>query len=157
MVHYGDTRAIDCVFMSREQCAVGDGTRGFGSQCIKNPYYNGYRIQAGLELCAGDHPLLHASGRNGAISFRTAAPGVEEGYEVIGTVDDETDPLQLASLAVPTSSAERRLTVVRRVVSPMTEIRPTACLSFLLLTRCCSISVTEPSYRALSDVCPRWI
>ncbi len=36
----GDTRAIDCVFMSREQCAVDGRNRGFGSQCIKNPYYD---------------------------------------------------------------------------------------------------------------------
>jgi hypothetical protein len=47
------------------------------------------------------------------------------GYEVIGDVDDKTDSLQLASPAIQTSSARRRLTVVRRC-TPMTEIRPTA-------------------------------
>jgi hypothetical protein len=36
----GDTRAVDCVFMSKAQCAVDGRNRGFGSQCIKNPYYN---------------------------------------------------------------------------------------------------------------------
>jgi hypothetical protein len=36
----GDTRAVDCVFMSREQCAVDGRNRGFGSQCIRNPFYN---------------------------------------------------------------------------------------------------------------------
>lgn len=36
----GDTRAVDCVFMSREQCAIDGRNRGFGGQCIKNPFYN---------------------------------------------------------------------------------------------------------------------
>jgi Protein of unknown function (DUF3551) len=36
----GDTRAVDCVFMTREQCSVDGRNRGFGSQCIKNPFYN---------------------------------------------------------------------------------------------------------------------
>jgi hypothetical protein len=36
----GDTRAVDCVFTSREQCAVDGRNRGFGGQCIENPFYN---------------------------------------------------------------------------------------------------------------------
>jgi uncharacterized protein DUF3551 len=36
----GDTRGMDCVFSSREQCAVDGRSRGFGSQCIRNPSYN---------------------------------------------------------------------------------------------------------------------
>ena len=36
----GDTRGIDCVFMSREQCATDGRNRGFGGQCIKNPSYD---------------------------------------------------------------------------------------------------------------------
>lgn len=36
----GDTRAVDCVFASREQCAVDGRNRGFGGQCIQNPFYN---------------------------------------------------------------------------------------------------------------------
>jgi hypothetical protein len=36
----GDTRAVDCVFTSREQCALDGRNRGFGGQCIKNPFYN---------------------------------------------------------------------------------------------------------------------
>jgi hypothetical protein len=36
----GDTRGIDCAFTSREQCSVDGRNRGFGGQCIKNPYYN---------------------------------------------------------------------------------------------------------------------
>jgi hypothetical protein len=35
----GDTRAIDCYFSTREQCMQDGRNRGFGSQCIKNPYY----------------------------------------------------------------------------------------------------------------------
>jgi hypothetical protein len=36
----GDTRGIDCAFMSREQCSLDGRNRGFGGQCIKNPSYN---------------------------------------------------------------------------------------------------------------------
>ncbi len=36
----GDTRGIDCVFSSREQCAMDGRNRGFGGQCIQNPYCN---------------------------------------------------------------------------------------------------------------------
>ena len=36
----GDTRGIDCLFMSREQCAADGRNRGFGGQCIENPFYN---------------------------------------------------------------------------------------------------------------------
>ncbi len=36
----GDTRGIDCVFTSREQCAEDGRNRGFGGQCAKNPFYN---------------------------------------------------------------------------------------------------------------------
>jgi Protein of unknown function (DUF3551) len=35
----GDTRAVDCYFSSREQCAKDGRNRGFGGQCIKNPSY----------------------------------------------------------------------------------------------------------------------
>jgi hypothetical protein len=34
----GDTRAVDCYF-TREQCAQDGRNRGFGGQCIKNPFY----------------------------------------------------------------------------------------------------------------------
>jgi Protein of unknown function (DUF3551) len=35
----GDTRAVDCYFSSREQCMQDGRNRGFGGQCIQNPYY----------------------------------------------------------------------------------------------------------------------
>jgi hypothetical protein len=35
----GDTRGFECVFSSREQCAQDGRNRGFGGQCIQNPYY----------------------------------------------------------------------------------------------------------------------
>jgi hypothetical protein len=43
-VHYpwclmGDTRGYECVFSTREQCMQDGRNRGFGSQCIQNPYY----------------------------------------------------------------------------------------------------------------------
>jgi hypothetical protein len=36
----GDTRAVDCVFSSREQCAQDGRNRGFGGQCMQNPFYH---------------------------------------------------------------------------------------------------------------------
>lgn len=36
----GDSRGIDCVFSTREQCAMDGRNRGFGGQCIQNPSYN---------------------------------------------------------------------------------------------------------------------
>jgi Protein of unknown function (DUF3551) len=35
----GNTRAVDCYFSTREQCMQDGRNRGFGSQCIQNPYY----------------------------------------------------------------------------------------------------------------------
>jgi hypothetical protein len=35
----GNTRAIDCYFSSPEQCMQDGRNRGFGGQCIQNPYY----------------------------------------------------------------------------------------------------------------------
>jgi hypothetical protein len=35
----GNTRAVDCYFSSREQCMQDGRNRGFGGQCIQNPYY----------------------------------------------------------------------------------------------------------------------
>jgi hypothetical protein len=36
----GDSRGIDCVFASKEQCSQDGRNRGFGGQCMKNPNYN---------------------------------------------------------------------------------------------------------------------
>jgi hypothetical protein len=36
----GETRGIDCVFSSREQCAMDGRNRGFGGQCVRNPNYD---------------------------------------------------------------------------------------------------------------------
>jgi hypothetical protein len=41
----GDTRSLECVFSSREQCAVDGRNRGFGGECIKNPFYDPTRGQ----------------------------------------------------------------------------------------------------------------
>ncbi len=46
----GDTRGFECYFSSREQCAVDGRNRGFGSQCVQNPWYNpalGSVVQSG--------------------------------------------------------------------------------------------------------------
>jgi hypothetical protein len=36
----GDTRGVDCVFSTKEQCAQDGRGRGFGTQCMRNPSYN---------------------------------------------------------------------------------------------------------------------
>jgi Protein of unknown function (DUF3551) len=36
----GDTRGMDCVFSTKEQCAADGRGRGFGTQCGPNPAYN---------------------------------------------------------------------------------------------------------------------
>jgi len=36
----GETRGMECVFSTKEQCAQDGRGRGFGSQCILNPGYN---------------------------------------------------------------------------------------------------------------------
>ena len=36
----GETRGIDCVFASKEQCTQDGRNRGFGGQCSPNPFYN---------------------------------------------------------------------------------------------------------------------
>jgi hypothetical protein len=36
----GDSRGIDCVFATREQCTQDGRNRGFGGQCMRNPNYN---------------------------------------------------------------------------------------------------------------------
>jgi Protein of unknown function (DUF3551) len=37
---YGDTRGMDCVFSTKEQCAEDGRGRGFGTQCRLNPNYD---------------------------------------------------------------------------------------------------------------------
>lgn len=46
----GETRGIDCVFSTFEQCAADGRSRGFGSQCRQNPAYN-----PALGHVVGDH------------------------------------------------------------------------------------------------------
>jgi Protein of unknown function (DUF3551) len=36
----GDSRGVECYFSSREQCAQDGRNRGFGGQCIRNPWYD---------------------------------------------------------------------------------------------------------------------
>jgi hypothetical protein len=47
----GDNRGIDCVFSGREQCMQDGRNRGFGGQCIQNPYY-----KPGKPTVSGPHP-----------------------------------------------------------------------------------------------------
>ena len=36
---HGDARGLECVFTSKEQCAQDGRNRGFGGQCLANPFY----------------------------------------------------------------------------------------------------------------------
>jgi hypothetical protein len=37
---HGDSRGLECVFANREQCAMDGRNRGFGGQCVQNPYFD---------------------------------------------------------------------------------------------------------------------
>jgi Protein of unknown function (DUF3551) len=39
----GDSRGLECVFSTREQCAMDGRSRGFGGECIRNPFYRPYK------------------------------------------------------------------------------------------------------------------
>jgi hypothetical protein len=56
----GDTRGIDCVFSSREQCVQDGRNRGFGGLCVKNPNYDprkGPVVNSGIMLNSLGQPL----------------------------------------------------------------------------------------------------
>ena len=52
----GDTRGIDCVFTSREQCTFDGRNRGFGGQCIRNPGYDPRKGNVIEESIPGQKP-----------------------------------------------------------------------------------------------------
>jgi hypothetical protein len=54
----GDTRGYECVFSSREQCMQDGRNRGFGSQCIQNPYY-----KPGAPIVSGQKPSVSQTAR----------------------------------------------------------------------------------------------
>jgi hypothetical protein len=37
---HGDGRGLECAFSTRDQCAMDGRNRGFGGQCVQNPYYD---------------------------------------------------------------------------------------------------------------------
>ena len=56
----GDTRGIDCVFSTFQQCTADGRNRGFGSQCIRNPNYDptkGPVVNSGVMLNSLGQPL----------------------------------------------------------------------------------------------------
>ena len=56
----GDTRGIDCVFSTQQQCTMDGRNRGFGSQCIKNPHYDPKKapvVSSGVMLNSLGQPL----------------------------------------------------------------------------------------------------
>jgi hypothetical protein len=36
---HGDSRGLECSFTTKEQCAMDGRNRGFGGQCMANPFY----------------------------------------------------------------------------------------------------------------------
>jgi hypothetical protein len=57
----GDTRGIDCVFATREQCAFDGRNRGFGGQCIRNPGYDPRKPAVVQEPIPGQPPARQRS------------------------------------------------------------------------------------------------
>jgi Protein of unknown function (DUF3551) len=58
----GDTRGVDCVFSTQEQCTADGRNRGFGSQCIRNPDYDprkGRVVESGKMLNSLGQPLFN--------------------------------------------------------------------------------------------------
>jgi hypothetical protein len=56
----GDTRGIDCVFSTFEQCTADGRNRGFGSQCVRNPDYDpksGPVVNSGVMLNSLGQPI----------------------------------------------------------------------------------------------------
>jgi len=54
----GNTRAVDCYFSSREQCAQDGRNRGFGDHCIQNPAY-----KPGAPTVSGKTPTVSQPSR----------------------------------------------------------------------------------------------
>ena len=60
----GESRGMDCVFMSREQCAQDGRNRGFGGQCRENPGYDptkGSVVDSGNRSNALGRPIRNAA------------------------------------------------------------------------------------------------
>jgi hypothetical protein len=58
----GDTRGRECIFSSREQCAQDGRNRGFGGQCIQNPFYHGPVVGAAAPVKKRVHGRRRSSG-----------------------------------------------------------------------------------------------
>jgi hypothetical protein len=88
----GNTRAVDCYFSSREQCAQDGRNRGFGGQCILNPFYKpgaptvsgkkqtetarpSQALSAGQSSTCTGLKLLCLSGRGLSTCYGSAATG----------------------------------------------------------------------------------
>jgi hypothetical protein len=72
----GNTRAVDCVFSSREQCAQDGRNRGFGGQCMPNPFYDpkkGPVVNSGIMLNSLGQPLHNPA--EGPITSSTESAG----------------------------------------------------------------------------------
>jgi hypothetical protein len=63
---HGESRGVECVFSSREQCAQDGRSRGFGGQCVKNPNYDSRKSPV-----VGSGVMLNSLGQ----PFHTPAAG----------------------------------------------------------------------------------
>jgi hypothetical protein len=78
----GDTRGIDCVFSTLEQCTTDGRNRGFGSQCVKNPNYDpkkGPVVDSGIMLNSLGQPLHNPA--EGPIAMGTQRKKPKEGRQ----------------------------------------------------------------------------
>jgi Protein of unknown function (DUF3551) len=62
----GETRGMECVFSTKEQCAQDGRGRGFGSQCIRNPTYNPALGSVGERVGVSVRPVRHRSHKHTA-------------------------------------------------------------------------------------------
>jgi hypothetical protein len=58
---HGDSRGFECIFSSHEQCAMDGRNRGFGGQCMQNPYYDPTkgRVVESTAAKSLQHPKAH--------------------------------------------------------------------------------------------------
>jgi hypothetical protein len=111
----GDTRAIDCYFSTREQCMQDGRNRGFGSQCIQNPYY-----KPGSPTVSGEKRTLSQSTRppfpppcSGSMVPTTVYVGGEVSSKVCrGTAGVEANPCGRMASCMPPSQTPLSLDAI---------------------------------------------
>jgi len=73
----GESRGMDCVFATREQCAADGRGRGFGGQCRQNPDYDpkkGPIIESQNKLNSLGRPIYNPAERRSIEGAQGKAP-----------------------------------------------------------------------------------